>query len=357
MSKKVMLAMSGGVDSSASAILLLEAGFELLGATLQLFSQDLKEKEGACGAPSDIEDARRVAECLGFPHEVFPVSGRFRAQVIDRFISEYRAGNTPNPCIDCNRTIKFGALLDEALSRGFDAMATGHYARVERDAGTGRWLLKKALDEKKDQTYVLYQLTQEQLAHVLFPLGSLRKDEVRAIARQHGLVNAQKPDSQDICFIPDGDYAAFIRRDTGIDSPQGRFIDTHGNTLGTHQGLIHYTVGQRKGLGVAFGKPMYVLAKNARDNTVTLGSNEALFRREMTVERVNFISIDALTGPMRVQAKTRYRHAAQPATIYPAGQNRVKAVFDEPQRAITPGQAAVFYDGELVVGGGTITAE
>lgn len=357
MSKKVMLAMSGGVDSSASAILLLEAGYELFGATLQLFSRKEAEKDGACGASSDIEDARRVAQLLGFPHEVFPFSDRFREQVIDRFVSEYCAGNTPNPCIDCNREIKFGALLDEALARGFDAMATGHYARVERDRETGRWLLKKAADERKDQTYVLYQLTQEQLAHVLFPLGNLRKDEVRAIAMQHGLVNAQKPDSQDICFIPDGDYAAFIRHDTGIDSPQGRFIDAHGNTLGTHQGLIHYTVGQRKGLGVTFGKPMYVLAKNARDNTVTLGSNEALFRREMTVERVNFISIDTLTGPMRVQAKTRYRHAAQPATLYPVVQGRARVVFDEPQRAITPGQAAVFYDGELVVGGGMIVAD
>lgn len=217
--------------------------------------------------------------------------------------------------------------------------------------------LKKRWTKKKDQTYVLYQLTQQQLAHVLFPLGNLRKEEVRAIAAQHGLINAQKPDSQDICFVPDGDYAAFIRRDTGLDFPQGRFIDADGNTLGTHQGMIHYTVGQRKGLGVAFGKPMYVLAKNAQENTVTLGPDEALFRREMLVERVNFISIGALSAPLRVRAKTRYRHAAQPATLYPAEESCVKVIFDEPQRAITPGQAAVFYENDIVVGGGTITAE
>lgn len=354
MSKKVMLAISGGVDSSASAILLLEAGYDLLGATLRLFDGKAVQREGACGASSDIEDARRVAQRLGFPHEVFPCADRFRAQVIDRFVGEYRAGNTPNPCIDCNRAIKFGALLDEALTRGFGAMATGHYARVEQDEKTGRWLLKKAADEKKDQTYVLYQLTQKQLAHVLFPLGGLRKDEVRAIALRHGLVNAQKPDSQDICFIPDGDYAAFIRRDTGEPFAPGRFVDPQGKTLGMHQGLIHYTVGQRKGLGVTFGKPMYVLAKNARENTVTLGSDEELFAREMAVERVNLISIGQLSAPMRVQAKTRYRHAAQPAVLYPEAEGRVRVVFDEPQRAITPGQAAVFYDGELVVGGGTI---
>lgn len=356
MPQKVMLAMSGGVDSSASAILLLEAGYELLGATLRLFDDEAKQREGACGASSDIEDARRVAQRLGFPHEVFPYMDRFRAQVIDRFADAYRAGNTPNPCIDCNRTIKFGALLDEALARGFDAMATGHYARVARDEETGRWLLKKAADEKKDQTYVLYQLTQEQLAHVLFPLGGLCKEEVRAIAQQHGLVNAQKPDSQDICFIPDGDYASFIRRHTGEPSAPGRFVDSGGNPLGEHQGLVHYTVGQRKGLGAAFGKPMYVLAKNARENSVTLGSNEELFAREMLADRVNLISIERLSAPMRVQAKTRYRHAAQPATLFPAAEGRVRVVFDEAQRAITPGQAAVFYDGELVVGGGTIVA-
>lgn len=356
MPKKVMLAMSGGVDSSASAILLLAAGCELLGATLELFAKEEAQREGACGAPPDIADARRVAQRLGFPHEVFPYAGRFREQVIDRFIGAYRAGSTPNPCIDCNRALKFGALLDEALSRGFDAMATGHYARVEQDAATGRWLLKKAADEKKDQSYVLYQLRQEQLAHVLFPLGNLHKDEVRAIASRHGLLNAQKPDSQDICFIPDGNYAAFIRRDTGEPFATGRFVDLQGNTLGMHQGLIHYTVGQRKGLGTAFGRPMFVLAKNARENTVTLGSNEELFAREMKVDRVNLISIERLSGPMRVQAKTRYRHAAQPAVLYPAEQGGATVVFDEPQRAITPGQAAVFYDGALVVGGGTIVA-
>ena len=356
MPKKVMLAMSGGVDSSASAILLLEAGCALFGATLRLFDREETQREGACGAASDMEDARRVAQRLGFPHEVFPYADRFRAQVIDRFAGEYQAGNTPNPCIDCNRAIKFGALLDEALARGFDAMATGHYARVERDGETGRWLLKKAADENKDQTYVLYQLTQKQLAHVLFPLGSLRKDEVRAIASRHGLINAQKPDSQDICFIPDGDYASFIQRNTGEPPVPGRFVDLQGNTLGVHQGLIHYTVGQRKGLGVTFGRPMYVLAKNARENTVTLGPDEALFAREMLVERVNLISVERLSAPMRVRAKTRYRHAAQPAVLYPAEGDRVRVVFDEPQRAITPGQAAVFYDGELVVGGGTIIA-
>lgn len=344
MPEKILLAMSGGVDSSAAALLLLESGAVLSGLTLLLHPGE---------NASNLEDAQHVARQLGFPHEFLSLAEQFQAQVIDRFISEYRAGRTPNPCIDCNREIKFGALLELARRRGFDALATGHYARIVQEPATGRWLLKKAADAQKDQSYVLYQLTQEQLAQVRFPLGGLSKAQARALAEHHGLLNAHRPDSQDICFIPDGDYAAFIQRATGELPSPGRFIDAAGHTLGTHRGLIHYTVGQRKGLGIALGKPAYVLAKDAEDNTVTLGEDSALFSREMLVSHVNLISIDKLTAPMRVQVKARYRHAAQPAIIYPEG-DCIRVVFDQPQRAITPGQAAVFYDGDVVVGGGTI---
>lgn len=353
-----MVGMSGGVDSSVAAMLLREQGFEVMGVTLKLFSdEDISEAQKerkTCCALSDVLDARSVAYRLGFEHVVFNFKDNFREHVMKQFADSYLCGKTPNPCIECNRHVKFDKMLRRAMELGYDYIATGHYAVNEYDEKSGRWLLKRPTDRSKDQTYVLYALTQEQLSHTLFPLGSLEKSQVRTLAENAGLVNSDKPDSQDICFVPDGDYAGFIRRFTGADVPEGDFVDTQGNVLGRHKGIINYTVGQRKHLGISLGKPAYVVKKDVPSNTVTLGDNSDLFTKALIADDFNLISIPELTAPLRVTAKTRYSQKDQPATVSYLGGGDYLVEFDEPQRAVTPGQAVVLYDGDIVVGGGTI---
>lgn len=347
--EKVLIAMSGGVDSSVAAYIMQQSGYDCTGATMILCG-DLTDT-----APEQITDARAVADKLGMDFHILDRTADFRTKVADRFVSCYESGGTPNPCVDCNRHIKFGALLEDALSSGYDYIATGHYAIVRQDPTTGRYLLYKAGDDTKDQSYFLACLTQHQLAHTKFPLGELSKNQVRKIAEEQSFINAKKRDSQDICFIPDGDYVAFMQRYTDKTYPTGNYLDTAGNVLGTHQGAICYTIGQRKGLGIALGAPAYVCSKDMANNTVTLGSNEDLFRTTLLATDWNWIPFPALTAPMRVTAKIRYRHTPQNATVYPAENGSARVEFDQPQRAITPGQAVVLYDGDLVIGSGTIT--
>ena len=353
---RVCVAMSGGVDSSVAAVLLQEQGYELSGVNLRMFhNEDLGEsREKTCCSLADAEDAALVARRLGFPFYVFDFAQVFRDTVIRDFVEEYQAGHTPNPCAVCNREVKFGALLRRVQALGQDFLATGHYAQVERDPDSGRYLLKRAADRSKDQTYFLYMLTQDQLAHTLFPLGGLHKAEVRQIAETRGLVNARKHDSQDICFVPDGKYADFIERTTGHPSPTGPFLDREGRVLGQHKGLIRYTRGQHKGLGLSTEEPLYVLEKDAAANTIRLGPDSALWTTELTADQVNLISMPELTVPLRVTAKTRYSQREAAATVTSLPDGCIHVVFDEPQRAITAGQAVVLYDGEYVVGGGTI---
>ncbi len=348
MDETTAVAMSGGVDSSAAALLLRREGRPLLGLTLRLFDSG---EDCACA------DAAAVAGQLGFPHQTLDLCQEFRSKVIQPFIAEYERGRTPNPCVGCNRTMKFGALLQKAQALGCSSLATGHYAQTEYDSGSGRWLLKKASHGDKDQSYVLALLSQEQLSRSRFPLGNYSKEEVRAIAAEAGLVNAQKGDSQDICFIPGGDYGAFIRRYTGKDYLQGPFVYEDGTPLGRHTGIIDYTVGQRRGLGVSSqAGRLYVKAIRPADNTVVLSNNGSLYARTLEGEGLNLIACARLDGPVRLRAKIRYRMAEQPCVVEQTGENTVRLTFDQPQRAITPGQTAVFYEGDTVVGGAVISA-
>ena len=351
---KVLIAMSGGVDSSVAAFLMKEQGCQCIGATMKLFhNEDIGVKRTkTCCSLEDVEDARSVAFHLGIPYYVFNFSDDFKGQVIDRFIAAYERGATPNPCIDCNRYLKFERLYERARILGCDAIVTGHYARIEQE--NGRWLLKKSLDESKDQSYVLYSLTQEQLAHTRLPLGAMHKSETRRIAEEQGFYNADKPDSQDICFVPNSDYAGFIARFTGHDCSAGDFVDEEGHVLGRHKGIVHYTVGQRKGLGIAADAPLYVKQIDAASNRVVLSGNESLFSRELTANDFNWIAYDVPPRELRASARVRYHQREQAATVTVLGDGRVHLVFDEPQRAITPGQAVVLYDGDTVLGGGTI---
>mgnify|MGYP000693701740 FL=1 len=350
-----LIAMSGGVDSSVAAWLMQRDGFDCTGITMRLTRNEAVDTEGlhTCCSERDIEDAAEVAYAMDIPYEVLDFTADFQEKIIDKFIRVYEAGGTPNPCIDCNKYMKFDHLLRWAEAHGLDYVVTGHYARVEQDEATGRWLLKKGLDEGKDQSYVLYNLTQEQLAHVRLPLGGLHKSEVRAIAEEQHFVNARKHDSQDICFVPDGDYARFMEDFTGKHYPAGDFLDVSGKKVGTHSGAVRYTIGQRKGLGLAMGAPVYVCAKDMQANTVTVGPEAELFDTIVYADEVNWIAIPELTGPLRVTARTRYHQVEQAATVYPA-ECGFRLEFDQPQRAPTPGQAVVLYQGDTVLGGGTI---
>ena len=357
----VMAAMSGGVDSSVCALLLQEAGFDVRGATMVLRGGEVLggagEGEGStCGSTRDVEDARAVCRRLGILHDAFELRDLFDAAVVRPFCDAYLAGRTPNPCIDCNRFLKFEALQKRRREMGLDYVATGHYARRRWDEATGRWQLLRASDPVKDQSYVLYHLTQDTLAHMLFPLGELTKDEVRELARAHGFVTAEKPESQDICFVPDGDYAGFIEGHCGAGAAfePGEIVNREGRVLGEHAGLIRYTIGKRKGIGVAAREPLYVVGKDASANRLVVGFKDELLSSGVVACDVNLISGGVLEGPRKVQVKTHYRQRPVLATAEQTGPDELTVTFDEPQRAAAPGQAAVLYEGDVVLGGGTI---
>ena len=346
--------MSGGVDSSVAAALLAEQGHDVIGLSMQLYDQrDSQQSWGSCCTLDDLHDARRVASLIGFPHYIVNFERQFRETVISNFVHEYASGRTPLPCAHCNSDLKFSTLLDRARGFGSEQVATGHYACVERDS-SGRWLLKRSADPEKDQSYFLFSLSQEQLARAVFPVGALNKSEVRAQARRLGLAVAEKPDSQEICFIPDGDYARFVERNAPAVARIGKVVDEHGRDLGTHGGVHRFTIGQRKGLGIASTIPLYVLHIDAEAGNVTVGSRTALERTQLTASGVNWIAIDAPVEPVRVAAQIRHRHRPAAGSVRALDGARAELIFDEPQPAITPGQAVVFYDADIVVGGGWI---
>ena len=362
MPEKVVIGMSGGVDSSVAAAILKEKGYEVIGVTMRLWDGEHingQFEEGTCCSLSAVEDARRVAYKLGIDYYVMDFRAEFEKNVIDYFVDEYQSGRTPNPCIACNKFLKFDALIKKAEMLGASYVATGHYARIEYDKTINRYLLKKSRATVKDQTYALYGLNQDQLSKTLMPLGELSgKDETRRIADKLGLPTANKPDSQEICFVPDNDYAEFIYRRTGNPLKPGNFVDVNGNVLGRHQGIIKYTIGQRKGLGIAFGKPMFVIRIDVEKNEVVLGEKGTEFSQSLIAENMNFITFDKLENEIRAKVKVRYTAKEASAAIVPLSDDRVKVIFDEPQRAVTPGQAVVFYeiDGDNVIGGGIISA-
>ena len=364
--QSIAVAMSGGVDSSTVAAMLCADGHTIVGLTMQLWNQKrlagkngmTEETTGRCCSLDDVYDARRVAEKLEIPYYVVNHERQFEADVVKPFVAEYLSGRTPIPCSLCNSHIKFADFLREAQQIGADKIATGHYAQVEYDDTRGRWLLKRPADLAKDQTYFLFGLSQEQLSRTLFPLGKLTKPEVRAKAREYGLALAEKPDSQEICFVPNGDYKQFLDSylaEQGEELPDtaGELVTASGEVIGRHEGIHNFTVGQRKGLGVATGSPLYVIELRGNRKQVVVGGSEDLYSREMTVRKLNWVAVDELRAPMRVTVKIRNRHEPAAAVIAPEG-DAVRVEFDEAQRAITPGQAAVFYDGEVVVGGGWI---
>lgn len=356
MNRKVLCGMSGGVDSSVSAYLLMEQGYEVTGCTMRLFeNKDIGiDMESTCCSLSDVEDAKQVCYRLGLPHYVFHFAEEFRRDVMGPFAEAYLQGRTPNPCINCNRYLKFGKLVTRAAEVEMQYVATGHYARITSQGG--RWLLQKSVDVKKDQTYFLYNLTQQQMEHFLLPLGGLTKEEVREIAAAQGFTNARKRDSQDICFVPDGDYGGFIERFTGKQVPPGRYIDRDGTELGTHKGHIRYTLGQRKGLNISLGQRAYVVGKDVTANTVTLGQDRDLYGTELTAQDLNLIACDRIDGTLYCTAKTRHTQVETPCNVVQTDADTLLVHFEEPVRAITPGQAVVLYDGDTVIGGGTIVA-
>ena len=354
--KKVVVGMSGGVDSSVAAYLLKEQGYDVIGVTMQIWQDEesrIQEENGGCCGLSAVDDARRVAAQLEIPYYVMNFKQEFQKHVIDYFAGEYLRGRTPNPCIACNRYVKWESLLKRSLEIGADYIATGHYARIER-LENGRYAIRHSATRTKDQTYALYNLTQEQLSRTLMPVGEYTKEVIRDIAARIPLQTANKPDSQDICFVPDGDYASFIERESKTEIPCGNFVTVDGKILGTHKGITHYTVGQRKGLGLSLGHPAFVLEIRPGTNEVVVGTNEESMTHEVRADRLNFMSVESIDDERRAFAKIRYNHKGAWCTVKRTGEDEIVCVFDEAQRAVTPGQALVLYDGDYVMGGGTI---